>query len=139
MPRVEQIDGEHLRKTYDDHDRLVKIEFLLTGKSCEIKYAENDIVTKNVQHITWSDGYTYLTCDNLAENGEVKSHTIVERKNPNTDYITYMEFDPSNHGKMTLFERVKEGKTLFKRATGDFGFDGRLRINERNIALSYRK
>lgn len=135
MARVEQIDGEHLRKTYDDQDRLVKIEYLLTGKLCTIEYPEDCYGMKNIQHVDWSDGYHYLTCDNLDENGEIKSHTVLESHNPKGEYSINMEFDNSN--KMILFEKTAyDGKTLFKRATGDFGFDGRLRVNELEITRS---
>ena len=35
-------DSDHLRKTFDDKGRVIEIEFLLTGKKCQIEYRSEE-------------------------------------------------------------------------------------------------
>lgn len=101
---IKEFPEDHLRKTFDELGRIVKIDFLLSGKSCEIKYSEDKYNMVNIRHIDWSNGYRYLTCDNLNEDQEIKSHTVLESSNPKGEYAINMEFDLNN--KPILLERV---------------------------------
>jgi hypothetical protein len=129
-------DGEHLKKTFDDKGRVIEIEFLLTGKKCRIEYGDEFYKTKNIRHVIWSDGYMYFSHDNTC-NDEIVSHACVETKNPNNEIITFMTLD--TRGKLLSYEQVLHGKTIFERKTGDWGFDGRLRYNERYITMAHKE
>lgn len=133
-----EFPGEHLIKTFDANGRIIEIEYLLSGKKCQIEYAGDCWGSTNIKHITWSDGYVYMTSDELSNGtGPKKGWNLVERENPNNNYILCMDFD--NNNKLIHIEKTYQGKIIFKRKIGDWGFDGRLRYNECYITMTHKK
>lgn len=131
---------DELNKTFDAEGRIIEIEFLKTGKKCKIEYTGDCWGSRDICHITWSDGYKYMTYRKVDEKveGDIKpvvGSVLLERENPNTERILSMEFD--ERGKLISVEKHLSGKTIFKRSIGDFGFDGRIRRYETENAQVY--
>ena len=54
---IKDYPEDKLRKYFDELDRIVRIDFLESGNSCNIMYV-GDTTQKST--VTWSNGYTYI-------------------------------------------------------------------------------
>ena len=138
MTKSVEFPEEHLIKTFDEFDRIIEIEYLLSGKKCQIEYTGACWGCNDIRHITWSDGYEYMTNEEISVlnsdgTGIKKGWKLVEKKNPNSETILMIDFDTNN--KIVRIEKSLHGKTIFKRETGDWGFNGRIRANEMYITM----
>lgn len=71
---TKEFPKEGLVKHFDDEGRLVKIEFLLSGKYCLIGYLPDGFEGhQSVRRIWWSDGHIFLT---WKEDGECRYEHI---------------------------------------------------------------
>lgn len=138
MTKRVEFPEDHLIKTFDDEGRIIEIEYLLSGKKCQIEYTGDCWGCKDIRHITWSDGYEYMTNEEISVlnsdgTGIKKGWKLVEKKNPNSEAILVIDFDYNN--KIDRIEKSLHGKTIFKRETGDWGFDGRISADAMYITM----
>ena len=138
MTKRVEFPEDHLIKTFDDEGRIIEIEYLLSGKKCQIEYTGDCWGCKDIRHITWSDDYEYMTNEEISVlnsngTGIKKGWKLVEKKNPNSETVLVIDFDDNN--KIARIEKSLHGKTIFKRETGDWGFDGRIRADEMYITM----
>ena len=57
IKEIKDYPEDKLRKYFDELDRIVRIDFLESGNSCNITYVSD---TTQKSTVVWSNGYTYI-------------------------------------------------------------------------------
>lgn len=65
--RKVEFPEDHLIKTYNSLDQLIRIDFLLSGNYCEIEYFF-DNNREDVKRVSWSTGEEYMTWYEFMQN-----------------------------------------------------------------------